>query len=369
MNVGFKGCNSRASSNGGALLRGNTKSGLTFGVAVALHAAAVVALRLVTPGHTAPAPASAPVEDTIAIETEGAVASPVPAREEDDPSPTATPQPGTRIAARESLHRDRTPTPSEANPSAEQAGVARAEGTGAAGAGGATAPLFVRPELGLGKNAFLARGALPEPPAAVTTERPPSSAQASMWKTARDRDTELGLGPEGPVLRALTESTRVTATPTRGRAVFIAIADGEGIVKSVELVAYSGDGGGWTEAAKQALEALKGKRLRLPSTAKGAELLVEITSDRRMPSGHHAGIETSLFGIPLKRGDGPQATRVDILPLLPKLVQVPITADGKDTIPLPSINFTILGIAGDPADIGAKVQRVVHSRLLGSRVL
>lgn len=88
-----------------------------------------------------------------------------------------------------------------------------------------------------------------------------------------------------------------------------------------------------------------------------------------MPSGHHAGADVSLFDIPLKRGDGPKATRIDIVPLLPKIVRVPVDQDGNVAIPLPMINFTILGVAGDPADIGAKVQRVVHSRLVGSHIL
>lgn len=344
-------------------MRGSTRNGLTFGVAVALHATAIVAVRLATPGST-PAPRSA--EETVAIE--GTIET-VP--ETVTPAPVEPTQPTSAVRATPAPTegpRLRASTPSAPATTAGEAAVAAAES--APIAEGAGEPIVLRrADIGLGGKTFLRPGALPEPAAPVASETPRQGAQASMWKTARDRDTELGLGPEGPVLRALMESTRATSTPTRGRAVFLATADASGAVVSVDVVAYSADGGGWTEAAKQALEALKGKKLRLPSTSKGAELLIEITSDRRMPSGHHAGADVSLFNIPLKRGDGPQATRIDIVPLLPKIVQVPLDRDGNVAIPLPMINFTLLGIAGDPSDIGAKVQRVVHSRLVGSRIL
>lgn len=349
-------------------MRGSWKSGLTFGVAVALHAAAIAAVRLVTPGST---PSTRPIDDTVAIEgTIETVTDPRAVPTQDEP-PAAPPQnePATSTSPT-------TPDPQRAVPSPVAGAVTGGApvvtgGDGATAAEGPTgAPIaMVRADIGLGRQTFLKPGALPEPAGPSGSEAPRAGAQAAMWKTARDRDTELGLGPEGPVLRALMDETRATATPTRGRAVFMAVADASGTVTSVDVVAYSGDGGGWSNAAKQALAALKGKKLRLPSAAKGAELLIEISSDRRMPSGHHAGADVSLFNIPLKRGDGPQATRVDIIPLLPKIVQVPVDGEGKVAIPLPMIDFTILGVAGDPADIGAKVQRVVHSRLVGSRIL
>ena len=38
-------------------------------------------------------------------------------------------------------------------------------------------------------------------------------------------------------------------------------------------------------------------------------------------------------------------------------------------VPIPQINLTIIAVHGDPADIGAKPRRVVHTKLLDSKVL
>ncbi len=73
------------------------------------------------------------------------------------------------------------------------------------------------------------------------------------------------------------------------------------------------DSGGWANATELALDALRGKKLRMPSTAKRATMRIEIVSEMKMPSGHDPGVDVSNLGVPITKGDGRQATQVRLL--------------------------------------------------------
>ena len=219
------------------------------------------------------------------------------------------------------------------------------------------------PDVGLalgGQNTFVTSAARGEaangPPAATTSPGagPPSAAEskrradAMLRGTGQARDRELGLGPEGPVLHALGDATMGSFAPVKGRAVFRAIADGTGMIVGIEVLSCDGGRDGWVNAAEIAREALKGKKLRLPSTATQAEMRIEIVSEMKMPSGHDPGVDVSVLGLPITKGDGPQSTQVRILDPL-------------------SLSF--LAGTADPSDIGAKPRRVVRTRILDTKVL
>jgi hypothetical protein len=241
------------------------------------------------------------------------------------------------------------------------------------------------PPIGIalqGTNPFQERGALPDMPrmpqqdpsvfrragpGAPTNAQAKDNAEAALRAPARERERELGLGPDGPVLTALSEAVAVGSAPVTGRAVFLAIADGTGLVIGIDVVSCDGGRDGWASAAQAAHTALKGKKLRMPSTAKRAEMRIEITSTWKMPSGHDPGVDVSLLGLPLKKGEGKQSSKIEILNPIPKLTAVQLAPDVN--VSVPTVNLTILGVHGDPADIGAKPRRVVHSRLLDSKVL
>lgn len=150
------------------------------------------------------------------------------------------------------------------------------------------------------------------------------------------------------MLRALGDAATASFAPIKGRAVFRAVADGTGMIVGIDVVDCDGGRAGWANAAELALDALKGKKLRMPSMAKRAAMRIEIVSEMKMPSGHDPGVDVSILGVPITKGDGKQATQVRILDPL-------------------SLNAFALG--GDPVDIGAKARRVVHGRLLDSEVL
>jgi hypothetical protein len=169
------------------------------------------------------------------------------------------------------------------------------------------------------------------------------------------------------VLAALGEAASASTAPIHGRAVFLAIADGTGMVIGIDVLECDGARSAWAGAAALAKDALKGKKLRMPSTAKRAEMRIEVTSDWKMPSGHDPGVDVSVLGLPLAKGEGKQSTMVEVLPLLPKVTMVKLAPDVDIEIPVVSIDA--LAVHGDPADIGAKPRRVVHTRLIDEKVL
>ncbi len=218
------------------------------------------------------------------------------------------------------------------------------------------------PRIGLaldGPNTFVASSSLEAPIGPRSPASPPGApprtvaersraAEAMLRDPSRRRERDLGLGPEGPVLRALGDATTASFAPVKGRAVFRAVADATGMIVGIDVISCDGGRAGWANAAELAREALKGEKLRMPSTAKRAEMRIEIVSELKMPSGHDPGVGVSILGLPITKGDGAQATKVDILD--------PFTLNA-------------FALAGDPVDIGAKSRRVVRTRLLDSEVL
>jgi len=309
--------------------------------------------RLAAPASSVDAPPSAP-DAEIAIEV--------------SPQPVADPREneGSESPAGSSRS-DVAPTPAakaRATTPRATAAVSPPSGSEPAGVGPAiVTSRAAAPDLGLtlgAQNTFVTSAARGEaangPPAATTSPGagPPSAAEskrranAMLRGTGQARDRELGLGPEGPVLHALGDATMASFAPVKGRAVFRAIADGAGMIVGIEVLSCDGGRDGWVNAAELAREALKGKKLRLPSAATQAEMRIEIVSEMKMPSGHDPGVDVSVLGLPITKGDGPQSTQVRILDPL-------------------SLSF--LAGTADPSDIGAKPRRVVHTRILDSKVL
>jgi len=225
--------------------------------------------------------------------------------------------------------------------------------------------------IGPANGAALERPPTANPAADERRPRTPAEAkravEAALREPARQRERELGLGPEGPVLQALGEATSASSAPVKGRAVFRAVADGTGMIVGIEVVECDGGRPGWANAAELARRALQGKKLRMPSSATLAEMRIEIVSDWKMPSGHDPGTDVSVLGLPVAKGEGKKSTKIDLLDPIPKIEMVELAPDVK--VPVPQINLRIIAVQGDPADIRARPRRVVHTRLLDSKVL
>lgn len=214
-----------------------------------------------------------------------------------------------------------------------------------------TAPSAAAPHLSLsalgvdGNNPFLDR---PEPGAARAAKaaRLKRRLDRSLAQGLVNRDVELGLGSSGPVLRALEAATYASAAPVNGSASFILVIDSEGKLVSGVLANASGDREAWARVARQAVQALAQRKLKVPR-GKSVQLSVEVTSHLELPSGADPDVELSFQGAPLKKGGGPRSTKLDIT-LFP---------------------FPTATVYGDPADIGARPRRMVRAHVVSEELM
>jgi hypothetical protein len=178
------------------------------------------------------------------------------------------------------------------------------------------------------------------------------------------KDFERGRGPHGAVASALQSAAFTGRTPERGSALFAARIERDRVV--IQVLEATEDTAAWTEAAKRAMGALRGKQLRLPAGARAVEITIRVTSNVELPSGADPGLELRAFGIPVTRGEGKRSSRVELLTPHVELDTVTIpNPGGGEPLELPSlqIGLSLLGLFGDPADLGATPRRVVHTRV------
>ena len=198
-----------------------------------------------------------------------------------------------------------------------------------------------------GTNPFLDRGD-PAAARAAKAARVKRRLDHALAQGLTNSDVASGRGPGSPVVRSLEASVYASTVPLNGTASFILVIDSEGKLVSSALGAANGDREGWVRVARQTAQAFAGRKLQVPR-GKSLKLTVEVTSHLELPSGADPGVDVHVLGMPIKKGDGPRSTRIDILdPLHPG---------------------TILSLAGDPVDIGAHARRMVHAHVVSEEVL
>jgi hypothetical protein len=178
-------------------------------------------------------------------------------------------------------------------------------------------------------------------------------------------DQKVGLGPEGPVVAAVTDLVMQSTSAPNTSALLVLRTDGSGQTVHVEVADASGETGAWDAIAGALQKALQGKKLRVPAGSGGVTMQLRVESRVQLPSGADPGLAIDLFGQELKAGEGDRSTRVELL--TPKIVleqyQVSST-DPHAKIPVVGFQFTIVGVMGDPVDIAAVARRVVHAHLV-----
>jgi hypothetical protein len=250
----------------------------------------------------------------------------------------------------------------------------RTEGAEAAEgpAGSSAAPLtFTQPgapDIGIGgKNRFL-----PTSEAAVEAAESSRAVGNALRDPARQREQELGLGPEGPVLTALADGTARSLAPVTGKAVFVATSNAEGIVVSLEVADAEGGRPGWADAGRLALGNLGGVKLRVAPGSTRTVMRIEVASAWKLPSGRDPGVDVTLFHVPIHRGaQGPTSSKISILDPIPKLKVHYLELGGPQgvKIPIVSVEVDLLNVPVDPVDIGANARRVIHTHLLDSKAM
>jgi hypothetical protein len=232
--------------------------------------------------------------------------------------------------------------------------------------------------LGIGShNPFLT--AVPEASASAREAAPrvdnvAPGAQQALRDGLHVHDHDVGLDIGGPVVALAEEITRTSTAPLKSRAHCEVIADEEGKVTSVTLTEATAGWDGWKEVAAALAGALRTRPLHVPSATRGVAMTLEVTSDVLLPSGFDPGVDVSLLNIPLRKAppDQKRPRRIEILKIDPKIEQVPAdpSLNAPAKIPQYRISFgSILGLAFDPADIGAPPQRVVHAHVVREQTM
>jgi hypothetical protein len=311
-------------------------------VALAVHAAALAAIVLapVRP-MSGRSSASSDVPSVASLETasvdvsfEGAAGATAEAARE--PSSGQPPQPSREASSALTPSRAATTGAASATPGASssepmamsnspQTREPAPSGPGEPSPGGVVALPLTPGELGIsgagGRNPFLPRAEEKEP-----TSGPNTPAARAMRGTGLAHDRELGLGPEGPAIAALSEATTASIAPLQGRATFIVRTGGDGLVSAVDLLDSEG-GPGWLDAGRIAFEKLRGKKMNVPRGASGMHMHIEVLSQMKLPNGQNSPVGSRL-------GD-----------------------NGMPEMIIP-----------DVSNIGSKPRRVIHARVVGTDV-
>jgi hypothetical protein len=177
-------------------------------------------------------------------------------------------------------------------------------------------------------------------------------------------DQQLGLGPEGPAVAAVKSIVLASATTPNTNAVLRLRTDAEGRTVHVEVVSASNESDGWQRIAAELERALASKRLRVPPGTGGVSMLLRVASRVQLPSGADPGLAVELFGQTIKKGEGDRSAKLKILTPEISIQEVEIPNTDGVKIPVLTAGLTIIGGAGDLADIGAVAQRVVTAYLV-----
>ena len=89
----------------------------------------------------------------------------------------------------------------------------------------------------------------------------------------------------------------------------------------------------------------------------------------KLPSGQDPGPELTLFHIPLSKGEGKGSAKVSILDPIPKFTVDYLELGPGAKVPIVCIHIDLFSSNADPTNIGAKARRVIHTRLLDSKLM
>jgi hypothetical protein len=173
-------------------------------------------------------------------------------------------------------------------------------------------------------------------------------------------DQRRGLGPEGPAVAAVKEIVLASATAPNTSALLRLRTNAAGQVTLVEVLDADRDDVEWRRIADRLQTALAGKRLRVPPRSGGVSFQLRVISRVQLPSGADPGLAVDLFGIPVKEGEGDKSTKLSLIS--PTLKEVRIPGSDGATVLVPTLS--ILGLAGDLADIGSVARRLVTAYLV-----
>jgi hypothetical protein len=204
---------------------------------------------------------------------------------------------------------------------------------------------------------------------------PSRALQDGIRDALHDRDVARGLGAGGPVVTAAEASVRESDVPLNAHAILEATTDGQGEVVSVRILGESAGRADWQDVASRVREALRGRKLRVPSGSGGVVVTLDVTSRWQLASGHDPDVEVAVAGQPVKpaRPESKNPVRVDVLKPELKVEETEPPPDLSPPVKLPpqhaEARIKILGVDFDVTDLAPRPSRVVHARILREKIL
>jgi hypothetical protein len=229
------------------------------------------------------------------------------------------------------------------------------------------------PRLTLAQVGYGARShhVLPDAPFRDATRNAEDHLEKNLQQAAMALDHQRSSGIEGPVQVALNGAAW-GHVPPRSKARLSVVIDGDGRVSAIDVLETNDGMAEWRAMSQQALAKLQTKKIRVPE-GRRVELVFEVESKVLMPSGAKPRRGVSLLGVPLGQQDPTQEPAVKILDPHFDVEKVEIpklgTEDENIELPLLRVGIELLSIPQDPVDWVAPAQQVVHSKLVGQRVL
>ena len=369
---------------------------LALGVALALHGLLLVGVRHWAIARAPLAPPPTPVAPVAQDEIDVDVSDAAPALGDNSGLPDVQAPGG--AARREHVARAVTGGARRiARPSAEVASLeapvdepapepAPADSGAVAGIGAREGPI----DLGIGPDGWQRWvGVLPReerrpqaaPRGTAIVRAPPVSSTGGLQEGLEAHDRKLGIGPAGAVATALFQAAHQQDAPETGTALFNITVLRTG---AVEVSLGEASDKKWQAVATHAAEALRRSPPRIPPPREGYKLTLKITAEETMPNGlkrkqlHGARLEgvaprfhdvkQEQKEIELKNptlGVGPNNQEIHGPPIVADLPGVFVTGQGKACGYRFGITPLGLLLQGgcDPANLGAKLQRVVRTEV------
>ena len=219
-------------------------------------------------------------------------------------------------------------------------------------------------------------------PARPLFHLPQASLNGGLREGLEARDRAVGLGSSGPVVSALFNAAHGEHAPATGLARFQITVLQSGAVE-ISLRDATSELGGWRAVAADAASRLRHAPPRVPHGRKGVRLQIELNAEYSLPNGLKqkdlASPHFEVSGVKLRSTSEAQQRLKDLNPVTaqtgasagvtPAITDVPgvfIAQIGK--VCGYRVGLTLLGpmLQGgcDPSNIGAKPQRMVHTKVL-----
>lgn len=214
-------------------------------------------------------------------------------------------------------------------------------------------------QLGIGTNPFFGVEVQP----LTQEERANARLQAALHPSSVERDSQLGLGPAGPVAAAARRLVLDDDALVETSAVLNVRVDGSGHVTEVYVLDASSQNKAWQMIAARLAQALSPVTLPVDSQRR-LGIKLRLASTVQLPSGAAPGMRFGVLRQQVAGSGGPGSTSLELSPTSKLDLKEPIDSIGRHMDDPIRFEVMLLKLRADPADLGATARRVVEVAVL-----